>query len=1205
MLLYAEHLKRLRGERRIDMAFLNRISFTALLIFIMISSPALAAKQESFAAYEAAVMESFSRGDYYQLYDSIERLLLNYYNKPETYLYYSDLYRLKDVHGYERVSKTIRSIMRAIEGADGLSGRNSCLIALKLELEKVLYRIDRKQAERLSGELHPVRTWRVFGPYFKFGIADMDYPFLPELTTSIDNLDLKGKKVYLKKPSGVLDCKRYLYPHKEIAYAVTTLQVAHPVKLRIYSTASYKLFVNGKEVLRNIRGELYRRYRVVRVWGTDNISVMMKMSGSHSWSFRLIITDDDDTIIEPKVGSEELVFSDFQFLEELDYPYEHLVKEARENPVRGFNLLGTYFDELDSTESIRYYRESVRRRYDPVRQYFLASAMIEYSYGEKDSELYMEGWRIIDELARKYDDFMPAQYRRFKRLIEGKNFQLAYSLGERLYTESKLFFPFRMVFINLMRSLGYEKEFTEHVSYLARDFPHSVEPVRFLASYSREKNVSDSIAHYRRILQSAYDEKALLSLIEVYYQQGDYDAAVKVIGEFDHDGSFTKHLVDVLIDRGDFKRAKRIIFKELLNRDDPYYYYKLGEMSYKRDLDPSMYWEKLLAVDPSYFNIGEFLEYIQDGKLSHPLAKYCDYRVEDAIISALLHKREGTGSHIIFRSRIYKLNRDGSSRAFFEEVIEVKDQQSIDRWGEYRVPSRGELYPVRVRVYHADGSFTDSYRIEKINGDYYINISSLRVGSIIHLAYYLDFPIVEPRRSSFFSVPFTIIQDYNEPVSSFLLRVIAPREIDIHFCFNRGVKVSRSFAEDQIIHTATLDNLDSIHEEGFSGNKLNHLPFYSFTSMRDLKEFVVWYNGLLRGAFDLDDEIEKFKGGDIRGTLQRVYSFVAHEIELLNNVLYYPEKSRNIAFRKSGSAEDKVILAKSILDRIGIRSYIAFTREQYFPDIGGYIAPAMFTRILLYVPLDKKNEIWMDFSNQFYPCGHVDEGVNNADAVILVGNNYEIKEVRVPSVHKRTGQYKVSLDPLGNAEVEINLSFSGSAGQIRELFKTVYIEDAVCSYVGRIVPSISIDAFKINNQDTNEKPLHIWIEGEGYSLATIGKNMLMLQPIINKCNVYYYIRDNKRKLPLLIVNPIEEEEEYRYILPAHFRAVSVDEEYEISDDYGVAKIVLKKDRGIREMIVRKKIFIKKQLILPEAYSDFLDFCMKIKTMENRNVILSR
>lgn len=1187
------------------MALLNRISSTALLILFMISSHARAATGESFAAYEGAVMESFSSGDYYQLYDSIERLILKFYNKPETYLYYSDLYRLKDVYGCKRVSETIRNIMRALESAGGLSGRNSCLLALKLELEKVLYRIDQKQAERLSRELHPVRVWHVFGPYFRFGIADVDYPFLPEISTRIDNLDLKGKKVFVKKPSGVLDFKRHLYPHKEIAYAVTTIKVTHPVKLRIYSNASYKLFINGKEVLRNIHGEVYRRYRVVRIWGTENITVMMKMSRNSSWSFRLIITDDDDKIIEPIIRPNVLAFSDFQFLEELDYPYEHLVKETRENPVRGFDLLGTYFDELDSAESIRYYRKSVRRHYDPVRQYFLASAMIEYSYGQKDSELYMEGWRIIDELAREHVDFMPAQYRRFKRLIESKNYQLAYSLGERIYKKSKFFFPSRIVFINLLLSLGYEKEFTEHVEYLTRDFPHSVEPLRFLASYSRGRNISDSIAHYRRILQRAYDEKALLSLIEMYHQRGDYDAAVKVISEFDYDGSFTKHLVDILIDKGDFKRAKRIIFKELLNRDDPYYYYKLGEISYKRDLDPSMYWEKLLSVGPSYFNIGDFLEYIQEGEFSHPLAKYCDYRVEDKIITALLNKREGTGSHIIFRSRIYKLNRDGSSRAFFEEVIEVKDQESIDRWGEYRVPSRGELYPVRVRVYQSDGSFNDSYRIEKINGDYYINISSLRVGSIIHLAYYLDFPIVEPRRSSFFSVPFMIIQDYNEPVSSFLLRVVAHKEIDIHFCFNRGVNISRNFTEDQIIYTATLNNLESIHEEDFSGHRLNHLPFYSFTSMRDLKEFVLWYNGLIRGSFDLEYEIGRFKGDDIRETLERVYSFVSHEIELLNNVLYYPEKSRNVAYRKSGSAEDKVILAKSILDRIGIRSYIAFTRDQYFPDIGTYIAPAMFTRILLYIPLDKKNDIWMDFTNQFYPCGHVDERVNNANAVIIVGNDYEIKEVRVPSRNKRTGMYKISLDRLGNAEVEINLSFSGSAGQIRQLFKTVYVEDAVCSYVGRIVPSISIDAFKIRNQDANEKPLHIWVEGESYSLATVGKSMLMLQPIINKCNVYYYIRDNKRELPLLIVNPIEEEEEYIYTLPAYFQAVSVDEKYEISDDYGVAKIVLRKARGIREMVVRKRIFIKKQLITPEAYSDFLDFCMKIKTMENRNVILSR
>ena len=1177
-----------------------------VLFFTILAAPQTAGETDGFDAYEKRVISSFYGGDYYKLYDTIEELLLRFPDRPEAYTYYFDMLRLKGVYGCKRVSNSLQRIIEILKNKKGFAKGNHCILTLKLELEELLYHCNRKQAEELSGELSPVRDWIVIGPYSRYGRADLDFAFLPEITTRLDDRNLKKKRIILEEARGELDLKKYLHPDQKVAYAITTLRAGKPIKLRIYSDASYKLFVNGREILKNVRGELFRRYRVMRIWGTENLTLMMKLAKGDSWSFRIIVTDDNDNVVKPDVQSHRMVFSSFSFFEELDYPFAQFVDKSRVDPSRGYFLLANYFDELDSMEAIGYYRRAIRYERDPLKQFFLASGMIQYSYGDRDSELFMEGWRIIEQLADDNADFIPAQHKRFTKLIRRKNYRIAYFEGRRLISRARYYFPLRLDFVNLLMKLGYEKEFQEEIRELIRDFPDSVIPLRFLASYYRERNVREAIKLYRRILQIGYDKSSLAALIEIFRQQGAYDSAIRVIEERDFEGDFTRHLIDILIEQGDYKRARTIIFKEIVKNEDPYLYFKLGMISYMRNLDPSMYWKKLISMKPSYFNVGDFLNYLRVERVENPFEKYRDYNIPKRLISYLFREGKKDGAEILLRSRVYLLHSDGSSRAFFEDIIHLRDQQSVDKWGEYRVPSRGRMYPVRVRVYHREGDFSDSYRIEKINGRYYINISSLKVDSIVHIAYYLDFPITEPRDSDFFSSPFMIIQDFDEPVSYFTLKVIAPRDKEVYFCFNRNPHIRREYLNDTVMYRGEFENLEPIQREAISGNRLNHLPFIAFSTMQSIKDFVIWYNGLLRGNVKVDGSVERFRGDDVGNAVVKVYDFVSREIDLLTNVLYFPEKAQNTLFKKSGSVEDKVILAKSILSSIGIKSYIAFARDGDLPHIGSFISPGIFSKILLYVPLDRQNEIWMDFSNQYYRCGVVDESVVGTEAVVLVRNDYEIKEITDSTVNRKSGVYAVAVDRLGNTQLRIELQFHGRSGTVRRFFRNrIYIEDEINRYIGSIIPSISIDEFWIENQNNYDEQFIIRVKGENYSQVTIGRDMLIFQPVINKSEIYGYIRYIKRDLPLLIEKSIDEDERYIYTLPSDFSATELNTSDRVESSYGVAVMRLKKIKGSRDLIIHKVIKIKKGWITPDEYTDFLKFCMRIKNMENKNVIMRR
>ena len=173
--------------------------------------------------------------------------------EPESMLYYRDIGKLGSVVGYERCMQTLKSIINSVNSHTSLEKKNLHILSLKLELEKVLYRYNISEAKKQSEEFFPVRKWSLFGPYLKFGPADIDYPFMPEIITNLKNSDIKKKELFIQNAKGELDFGKYLYPETGIAYAVTTIAYSQPVKIRIYSDSSYKLFLNGKEAIRNFK----------------------------------------------------------------------------------------------------------------------------------------------------------------------------------------------------------------------------------------------------------------------------------------------------------------------------------------------------------------------------------------------------------------------------------------------------------------------------------------------------------------------------------------------------------------------------------------------------------------------------------------------------------------------------------------------------------------------------------------------------------------------------------------------------------------------------------------------------------------------------------------------------------------------------------------------------------------------------------------
>jgi len=664
---------------------------------------------EDFSARERRVMESFRHGDYFSLYENIEALLLDHPFRPESFLYYYDIARMADVLGRGRAAATLEKLLSRLDKTPGVEKENLIRLNLLMEMEKVLPPRDFQGAARVAGKLAPLRKWVILGPYKKYGPGDLYHPFPPEGAVSLKGPGLAGRNVIVDAPDGILKCGRYLHPATGIAYAATSFRISGEVKIRIYSGTDYALFINGRHVLTNGGGETSRRCRVVRILGTDEVTLMLKIRKARSWDVRVIVTDGTDRVIEPDLELDRIYLSGFRHVEEPDHPFAAFM--AMEDPGRKALALGAFFDELESDESIALYRKAAESRKDAVSSYFLASALLGYSGDDASSARFLEGWRIMGEAGALDPDLVPALHRRFRKIYDSRDYLKALEYGRGIYGKSKNYFPFRRDYARLMRLLGYRKEFEEEIAKLRADFPSSIFALQEEAAYWKKHEPLKAAAIHVKLLEKTYDRKSLKSLVNLYRRRSLSREALGAIAKYGRPGDLSRDRVSLLVDLGEYDAAKDLAFEKLVEREDPYYYLQLGYIDRIRGDDPLMHWKRYLSLKPSYFTLDEFTSFLEKGTPAVPLG---DINGPGALEAVEKWKKDGasTGasSGVLYRGRVYELLRDGGSRVHCEEVITLGDQKGIEKWGEYRVPYRGTFTPVRVRVHRPDGGYRSEER---------------------------------------------------------------------------------------------------------------------------------------------------------------------------------------------------------------------------------------------------------------------------------------------------------------------------------------------------------------------------------------------------------------------------------------------------------------------------------------------------------------
>ena len=1198
-------MKKNRGTVK-AMARIKSFISAPVFILLLLSLPLAGADFTDIRVYEKKIYRHFYTGNDFKLSRSLEQMLIKYPDHPLSTLYYEDLNYLSHAEGPTRVEKTIRQMMRRICSKKMTGERNLCLLKLNIELEKLLYPTDRVKALAVTGRLNPIRKWKIAGPFRKYGPGDMEHVFMPEIPGNRGIENSGYRSVVLKNDRGELNLSDHVYPASGTFYATTTVRQDRTFRLRVYSEADYILFINGKRALKNM-GKTSRNLRVLSLSGACAYTLTFKLRGSPPGTLRLLLTDTENRIIRNPVFGSSGSTEECNISSEEDFPFYYIKSLEKKDPSRALKMLGSYYLELGSRESVPCFKKSLSLRNDPVTAFLLATALLRLNGGNRDTAWFLEGWRIMNRLYSEHPGFVPAAGKILAGSIETGNTEKALRLGKKLFRSAPFYMPGLIEYLGLLNSQEYDTEFLHVLGSAKKAFPMSVYPILYETGFYETRNRDRYISGCMEILNKKYVPNVAHDLVRAHLSAGEYRKADKLIEKYNYNGEYNDDKVTLLIHRGDLEKARNFIIQRIAQRGVPRDYFNMGLVSFLKGGDPLMYWLKMYSIDPSRFSLAEYINYLNTGSVKNPFSAF-----------SAVPPGAGPGwpdadlqqfpSSVLYHGKTFLLEKGRSSRVFCEEIVYIKNDKGIEQWGDYRVPFRGKFHPVRIRVYRRNGEYSDSYSINRIDSTYYININALEKDSILCISYIIDNPVNSPRYSSLFSIPFMYVQNFEEPVQKVSIRVIAPEECPLKFHISGKHLAHRKVISGRTVYSLDMQNLEPVYYEQNSGSGRNSLPYYSFSSITSMNDFSAWYRGISRDTDSLprDIDTERFRGASVQETAARVYYFVAQEIELQKNIIYYPEDAENTLYVRKGTPEDKVVLAKSILSRTGIQSYTAFVKSKAYPECGSYITPEMFTHVLLYVPLDRDRCLWFDFSDQYFPCGTVDPALSGQNATVLIHMGSEIVRVKSAEPGMKTSTYRMAIDPDGNASCEITTELRGFYSWYRRRFKKKdEHEKTIHTFFGNMVPAMAADSYKIRNLDDLRKPFVLSARGTAPSFAVTGVNRITFQAVQNKCGVYSYIRYHRRNHPLILSVPINEREEYTYILQPGYRSEEIKKEQEIKTRFGHASLRIIKDKNSSRLLVYKDVFVRSMRVLPRDYKDFLSFCMEIKKIEYQNITVKK
>ena len=569
---------------------------------------------------------------------------------------------------------------------------------------------------------------------------------------------------------------------------------------------------------------------------------------------------------------------------------------------------------------------------------------------------------------------------------------------------------------------------------------------------------------------------------------------------------------------------------------------------------------------------------------------------------------------------VVRLHPDGTKGQYTHWIVEILDEKSIREFDVMGLPANpGEetLKVLTARVVHPDGR-VDEARVPS-EGASSIDFPPLAVGDIVDLEYRAE----ELRQGFFgdyFGIRFFFAAQY--PLVRSRMVLLAPSARKLHLHARNGSPeptIGEGRTPDEKAYVWEVRNAARVQAEPGMPDLSEVVPTAEVASFAGWKEFGAWYWSMVKGQWDVDEDVRSKVRELTRGIddpvarVQAVYNFVSQKVPYQAWEFgvhgFQPYRASQILRRGFGDCKDKATLICVMLGELGIRARPVIIHADAPHGRDDLASPMMehFNHCIAVVTLPGGGELWLDGTATMHPMDTLPEMDRGATVLVVEEDGGRIAEVPWgrPEDNRRVVRARVALAADGSAQAVVTVEPVGLEGALdRAIYsaenrRTEAIEQqwgrrfGACRVADEEFSDLEDVDVPVSYRYRVEVPSYARKRGEG---ATFPASPFPLA-LSEDCPLITRTHD------LLLSAPKSSELEVRFALPEGLRAASLPSPLEIETPVAGAKASYEVDG--EEIVLRRSFSVKAPRVSPADYAAYRGLCQDLDRWEDQEVVLER
>jgi tetratricopeptide (TPR) repeat protein len=1108
-------------------------------------------------------------------------------------------------------------------------------------------------AKRAVAELGFVDEWLVVGPFDNEGKAGYDFEYGPETQFAdpiVEGRAYSGKERAVRWRSapnvfefGWLDGGALFRPEQNICFYATTVvsltarQARSDVGIWVGTSGAFKLFVNGKELLRDAayRGHDVDRFGAVARLPAGHNRLTVKACGLRNAPIvsvrlsdakgspdpNLKATVSFDLTRESATNHGELRIVDAELGPVLDFERLSGVKRPTAATLEAYaRYLVTTGADDPSTHQARDLAQRAATMEPTLERLLLAGELAEdYNQHRQWVE---KAEALAAEQARRNDiDLVLARAEVEQSGLNWRDGFSYYERAGRIDPDNLVALSGRVSLLN-RASMG-QSALAILTEALERN-PNSVTLLNMHASQLRALGrSSEADVEERRYSQFRFDDLSYItSQLDLALVRNERPVAEHWTDRLlqTHPDSLWAHSVAAKAYESMAQPVRAIAtYRAALNLapDDVTTLRALSDLHGKLEQtnEQVALLRQILEIRPQAKDIHEYLRSIKPEK---PKQDEAYAWVPDRFLKERNAPPAGENRRTLLDLNVTTVFENGLSSQFRQVVFQPLSDSAAALSRNFIFGFQADTQRVQLRgarVFRADGRVDEAVETGIGAADnpaiatytsartYSVQFPRLEPGDVVELRYRIDDVAQRNELADYFG-DLKYLQD-NEPVGHAEYILITPKSRRL-FVDKRGIpglKTKIANKGEQRIYRFWAESLPAIHPEPAMPPWPEVLGFIHVSTFKDYDELGKWYWGLSQDMFDVDDETRKLAREITKGLttddqkVRAVYNWVIKNtryvaLEFGINRLK-PRRCVQTVSRGWGDCKDKATVIVTLLKELGIDATIVIIRTQLRGMFESNVASvAAFDHAIAYVP---SLDLYLDGTAEF--TGSRELPAFDQQGLAILVNEGSPKVVKVPlldpETNTRTRKISASVAADGSAKLDLDIEVAGSQAPAwrRRFHATATQRERVASDLSREFTGFQLEggnaAVKVESDDY-EKPFRLQVHGKSPAYARLDGEGLSLPVTTRQRLTEAYASLSTRTLPVAVPLLGTVKDVVQITLPPGYRVLSQPTDTMFASRFG--KYSVNVEQHGRKVTVTSRITLNVTRVDPKDYQQWRAFC---------------